>query len=151
METKVEYADYRKRRTELISKRDAMKFGEMVFTEAEELANTVFVALRKKMEKEEIPDDFWNKTYKYLDTFPSYTLFNTIRGMPKTALLHLHSDVYVTPEWFFATVEKYKEHVYMDTKKNYIYYHEGEVTNPDWKLYSVVREESGDTAKFDEE
>jgi len=52
-----------------------MKYPGMEFSEKEILANDIFIKLRDKTIKEEIPNDFFQKTYKYFDNFKDYTMF----------------------------------------------------------------------------
>jgi len=51
----------------------------MVFTEDEEKANKLFVELRDKSLKDELPKDFFVRADKYLDKFEEYSLFKIIK------------------------------------------------------------------------
>lgn len=71
--------------------------------------------------------------------------------MPKSSLLHLHSDVCATAEWFFKTIKKYSNNIYIKTDNKFLYYFDAVPNDGDYELLCEVRQKSGDVKKFDDD
>lgn len=91
--------EYAARREALVERNEKIKYGELEFSYAEELANQAF----KKILQDQrgfLPEDIhmrWSMKYKNL--IDKNAIYKIIQKMPKGALHHMHVDCSLDPEW----------------------------------------------------
>ncbi len=101
--------------------------------------------------KDEIQSDFFTKCSKYFHEFEkNYSLWRIIKAMPKTAVLHIHSDVCCKQDWLLKVFKLFPENIYKNKKNNLYYYFEK--SPPDdggnYALVEELKKQSGDEEKF---
>ena len=145
------------RRKAYFARQDAMRYPGLVFSEKELKANQKFTDLRKKSIEKEVKEDFFTKCFQYFDKFPEFTLWDTIKRLPKVSVFHLHSDVCCDREFFIELTHRFKDKIYQKKDNTFYYYFHAEIPKDyedeeaGYVLLDELRQKSGDPEKFDED
>lgn len=90
---------YLQERENLVSHIQDMKYDDLLFTKEEEKANTVYRTVISSLRKNTHPSFFRGNSMKHRVIIDQTDLFKIIKKMPKGAILHLHVDCAIDPDF----------------------------------------------------
>lgn len=97
--------EYLQEREELVNQIQEIKYDDLLFNKEEEKANTIFRCMINTQRKN-IPSSFYRgNTMKHKVLIDNTDIFKVIKKMPKGAILHLHVDCAIDPDF----VHNYKK------------------------------------------
>ena len=90
---------YLQARDELIYQIQEFKYGDMVFNKEEEAANNIFRQMIATQRKNIPPSFYRGNSMSHKVMIDNNDLFKVIKKMPKGAVLHLHVDCAIDPDF----------------------------------------------------
>ena len=90
---------YLQERDELIYQIQETKYDDLLFNKEEEKANTVFRGMITTQRKNIHPSFYRGNSMKHKALIDANDLFKVIKKMPKGAVLHLHIDCAIDPDF----------------------------------------------------
>lgn len=92
---------YLQERDDLISQIQDMKYEDLIFTKEEEAANTIFRSIISSQRKNTPASFYRGNSMKFKTLIDQSDIYKILKKMPKGAILHLHVDCAIDPDFVF--------------------------------------------------
>jgi len=136
--------DYFLQRERLLHEAQVLKYGDLIFTEEERKANTIFKDLVNKVNSQ-IDEDFHLNPLQYRSVVENSQLYKALYDMPKGVQQHSHNPCSLPSRWF--TKLSTADDVYIDDTNKLGRFDKNPGGN--WKLVKDLRDKAADKDAFD--